>query len=272
MPAYHSVGCVDLLLFFVVPPCTSSFTGLGISQPSVVLSGLPFVDSCRPADLLLMRHLEILYSKIMHRKKIFSTLLFHRSPLVLLPVKCTPLFYHRWCLLKCTPQSQVFLSVHPGRIMLEDLPYELFRRAENCFLPSPVLLCLHQPLLDWPPLSANNPHLSPEGTPGVAQSDSRYAEPRARPPFTRTVRAVSRAKHCSQANTSLSVSFRINARKPEQEHNSCRPRLRRLGLARADCDEKQAGTVTGSQVYYIMTLFWAWVCCNVAECVVTFCN
>lgn len=149
--------------------------------------------------------------------------------------------------------------------MLEDLPYEIFRRAENCFLPSPVLLCLHQPLLDWPPLSANNPHLSPKGTAGVAQSDSRYAEPQVRPPFTRTVRAVSRAKHCLQANASLSVSFRIHARKPEQDHSSCSPRLRRLGLARADCDEKQAGTVTGSQVYYYYyDLLWAWVrskCC-----------
>lgn len=35
-------------------PCTSLFTGLGISQPAVVPSGALFVDSCLPADLLLI--------------------------------------------------------------------------------------------------------------------------------------------------------------------------------------------------------------------------
>lgn len=79
-------------------------------------------------------------------------------------------------------------------------------------------LCL---LLSFPPsinycltdlLSpANNPHLS-KGTPGVAQSDSHYGEPQVSFPFTRTVRAVSGAQHSTQANASLTVSFRIYTR------------------------------------------------------------
>lgn len=92
------------------------------------------------------------------------------SLLFLLSVKCTPQCYitlppspfvsqSLLAPAKCTSQNQLFLSVHPGSLMLEDLPYERFRRARNCSLPPPVSLSFHQPLLDWPPLSCKQPPL-----------------------------------------------------------------------------------------------------------------
>ena len=80
------------------------------------------------------------------------------------------------------PQYQLFLSVHPGSLMLEDLPYERFRRAENCSLlpcaslsPPSTPAWLTSSLCKQPPHPT--PPLSPKGTPGVPQSDSHYAEP-----------------------------------------------------------------------------------------------
>lgn len=142
--------------------------------------------------------------------------------------------------------------------MLEDLPYEIFRRAENCFLPSPVLLCLHQPLLDWPPLSAKQP-------PPLSWRHSRCGTewlPLRWASIQTTLHSHSQSSEQSKtllASKHLPLCFiqnTVHARKPEQEHSSCRPRPRWLGLARADCDEKQAGTVTGSQVFIILWPFF----------------
>lgn len=106
-------------------------------------------------------------------------------------------------------------------------------------------------------LSLQTTPTSPKGTPGVAQSDSHYAEPQVRFPFTRTVRAVSRAQQSTaqhagrQANASLAVSFRIYTRNREQARSSWKPRLPCSRLADGCCDDKQAGTVTGCEIHYL---------------------
>lgn len=82
------------------------------------------------------------------------------------------------------------------------------------------------PLLDEP-LSCKTTPASPKGTPGVAQSDSHYAEAQVRFPFTCTLRAASGAALSTQGNASLAVSFRIYTRSSEQARSEYKPHLQR---------------------------------------------
>lgn len=88
--------------------------------------------------------------------------------------------------------------------MLEDLPYKRFRllSASVCLAHAPP--SINHCLTDL--LSLQTTPTSPKGTPRVAQSDSHYAEPEVRFPFTRTVRVVSGA-HSTACRQMLHLLF-----------------------------------------------------------------
>lgn len=121
-------------MLFYPSPFPQFFTGLGISQPAVVPSPSLFPSAHAPRfrrALPAQVHMQL----GQRGKNSFSP----AALLVLLSFKCTPRCSatHPPLLsvfLLVPPQYQLFLSVHPGSLMLEDLPYERFRRAENCSL------------------------------------------------------------------------------------------------------------------------------------------
>lgn len=188
----------------------------------------------------------------MHRKKIIisNPLLFHLSPC---PSACkvhSPVVVPLVVPAK-THTSAPTLSVHPGSLMLEDLPHEIFKRgwkllsAFSCLalLPSTTAwLTSSLPLQTTPTSLLKALPMWHRVTP--AKSDL--------PPLAQSEQWAEQ----SPANTSLSVSFRIYARKPEQARSRRKPRLRPLGLAGGGCDDKRAGTVTGSQIYFVIFFYF----------------
>lgn len=197
-------------MLFYPSPFPQFFTGLGISQPAVVPSPSLFPTAHAPRfrrALPAQVHMQL----GQRGKNSFSP----AALLVLLSVKCTPRCSatHPPLLsvfLLVPPQCQLFLSVHPGSLMLEDLPYERFRRAENCsLLPCASLSpSINSCLTDLLSLQTTPRLTSPKGTPGVPQSDSHYAEPEVRFPFTHTGRAEqSTAQHSTARRQMLHLLF-----------------------------------------------------------------
>lgn len=136
------VGCVGSALPILLPlPCSSRFRDYLNTR---ILSDSPsFRGALSTAGS---------YAAPPRREFLFSTLVFPPYPT-----------RSSWLSSAHSPALGLFVTaerhlnsllVHSGRLMLEDLPNERFRREKTA-----LLLCipLHQLLLDWPPLTASNP-------------------------------------------------------------------------------------------------------------------
>lgn len=160
------VVCVASAAFYILPPFPF-FMGLGISQPAVVPSPtlFPLAHTLRFREALPTAGS---HTAPPRRELFFSPLLLSHHPpyrQVNTP-KLSPSPSVSLCLCWMPPQDQLFLSVYPGSLMLEDLPYERFKRGWKLFFC--LALCFishcftdHLSLLTTP--------TSPKGTPGVAE-------------------------------------------------------------------------------------------------------
>lgn len=157
-------------------------------------------------------------------------------------------------------------SLSPGRLMLEDLPYERFRRAENC-----SLLLSGSPPPPW--TTAWLTHLTPQTTPHLlSQRHSRWVSEWLSLCWASSQISLhshsQRDEHSMQANASLAVSFRIYTRsRAGTQQTEATPPHARIGQWPL---WRQGGRHSNrlSDLLFIFCL--AGICGNVADDIVTF--